>query len=250
VNWVNENEMKANQQTFQVMLSKNPNDENVLNLASDVTLNCENHVKLLGVTLDQNLKFNEHISMLCARAGRQINVLCRFKRILSTPTKLLMYKTFIHCHFNYCPLVWHACGQSNTKRLERLQLRALRFVFNDAESSYESLLERADMPSLELSRIRSLGIEVFKAINHLSPPFICDLFKSKIPSHSYNLRNPNLKKSHCRTTQFGLNSFTHNAINVWNSLPNEMRSTSDFTIFKRLMKSWNGEKCKCALCKV
>jgi hypothetical protein len=54
---------------------------------------------------------------------------------------------------------------------------------------YESMLERANMPSLELSRIRLLGIEVFKAINKLSNPFICDLLKS----HFYDLRNSNLK---------------------------------------------------------
>jgi hypothetical protein len=246
VKWVDENEMKANQKKFQIMLSENTSD--VVDLNDDVQLTCENHVKLLGVLIDQKLNFNEHVASLCAKAGRQINVLCRFKRLLSTSTKLLLYKSFILCHFNYCPLVWHSCGLSNTKRLERLQYRALHFVFNDMSASYEALLDRANMPTLELSRIRMLATEVYKATNNLSPSFICDLFNDAQPTHSYNLRNKNLKKNPCRTSKFGLNSFTHTAINIWNSLPNNIRTTTDFHVFKRFIRSWNGPQCKCAFC--
>ncbi len=46
--------------------------------------------------------------------------------------------------------------------LEKLQYRALRFVFDDYESDYDKLLVRANMPSLELSR---LGVFVSKSLN-------------------------------------------------------------------------------------
>lgn len=249
VNWVKQNDMQANAQKFQVMLSINETDDDVFNLSQDVYLPCENHVKLLGVTLDQKLNFNEHISLLCVKASKQINVLSRFRRILDVQTKLLLYKSFIQCHFNYCPLVWHSCGITNTKRMERLQYRALRFVFSDFNSPYEVLLSKAKMPTLELSRMRSIANEVFKAINNISPPFICDMFANSHPTHSYNLRNNNLKNNHCRTTHFGLHSFKHISINIWNSLPSEIRTSSDFSTFNRFIRSWSGPTCKCSLCK-
>ncbi len=41
------------------------------------------------------------------------------------------------CHFNFCPLVWHFCSKLDTDKLERLQMRALRFVYTDYESDYQ-----------------------------------------------------------------------------------------------------------------
>ena len=247
MNWVTSNEMAANEKKFQIMLSDN--DDNDAFVFNDVSLTPEHSVKLLGVTIDSNLKFNEHISNLCIKASRQINVLMRLKRNLDFSTKLLVYKSFILCHFNYCPLVWHECGADNTRKLERLQYRALRFVFNEYNATYEELLAKAKMPTLSVSRIRSIALETYKALNNSSPSYICDLFKSSVQSHSYNLRRNNLIHSTCRTSHFGLKSFTHVAINIWNSLPNEIRCTSDFKIFKSFIYSWSGPKCNCNFCK-
>jgi hypothetical protein len=42
---------------------------------------------------------------------------------------------------------------------------ALRFIYNNSHSSYENLLEKSQLPSLRLRRLRSMAIEVFKIIN-------------------------------------------------------------------------------------
>jgi hypothetical protein len=54
-------------------------------------IDCEKEVKLLGVTIDCQLKFNTHISNICKKASRQLNVL---KRIGKHLTKLLSFKVF------------------------------------------------------------------------------------------------------------------------------------------------------------
>ena len=41
------------------------------------------------------LNFDLHISDICKKAARQINVLCRLSRYLSTETKQLIYKSFV-----------------------------------------------------------------------------------------------------------------------------------------------------------
>ena len=40
------------------------------------------HVKLLGVLIDDNLSFNEHVSKLCVKAARQTNALCRIVKCI------------------------------------------------------------------------------------------------------------------------------------------------------------------------
>ena len=133
-------------------------------------------IKLLGVNIDTQLSFNTHVTNICTRAGRNLNVLKRVAKSLPVKVKLQLYKTYISCHFNFCPLVWHFCSASNTKMLEKLQYRALRFVFDNYESDYDALLAKANMPTLELSRLRALRIQVYKCINNLAPQYMLHMY--------------------------------------------------------------------------
>ena len=86
-------------------------------------------MKLLGVDIDYQLNFDQHISNLCRKAGQQLNV---FKRLspffLSRLNKLSIIHTFISSNFNYCPLAWHFCPESTLKKLEKIQERAFTYL--------------------------------------------------------------------------------------------------------------------------
>ena len=97
------------------------------------------------------------------------------------------------------------CGKMNTAKLERVQLRALRFIYNDNDSSYETLLARSGLCTLELSRTSKAATEVYKAVNDLSLSYICNLFQTK--SSTYNLRKSGLNVKNVRTTKYGLSCF-------------------------------------------
>ena len=47
------------------------------------TVKCENSVKLLRVTIDHMLDFELHVSNICKKAVKQINVLCRLSHYLN-----------------------------------------------------------------------------------------------------------------------------------------------------------------------
>ena len=85
------------------------------------------------------LNFDLHISYICKKAAKQINVLSRLSQYLTTETKLLIYKSFVRSNFGYCPIVWHFCSKTSTDKMEKLQYRALRLVYSDFDSSYEEL---------------------------------------------------------------------------------------------------------------
>ena len=79
-------------------------------------ISCEDEVTLLGVTIDYQLKFDTHISNICKKASRQLNILKRIGKYLSKLGRLTIYYSFIMSNFNYCPVVWHFCGENNTKK--------------------------------------------------------------------------------------------------------------------------------------
>ena len=210
VNWCSRNQMEANPNKFQVIYSHDSDSEPFTININGILIKGEPHVKLLGINIDTKLNFNYHISVICKRAAQQLNALKRLSAFLNTNSRLLLYKSFIFSHFNYCPAVWHNCGSGNAARLERVQLRALRFVYNDNVSSYANLLAKANLPTLELGRLRKIAIEVYKSVKGVSPTYICDMFKIK--NTNYNLCNSSLLvKNHQRTKAFGLNSFSYTA---------------------------------------
>jgi hypothetical protein len=145
-------------------------------------------------------------------------------------------------------LVWHFCSKTNSDKLEKLQHIALKIAFNDFESNYETLLNKADMPTLHLSRIRTMATETFKSIYKISPPYLHDLVKLKQSSYSFRYNNmvdvPNIK-----TDRYGRKSFKFEAAQVWNSLPNNIRVAEEYKDFARLIRTWCGQTCKCTACR-
>jgi hypothetical protein len=60
---------------------------------------CEEHVKLIGVTIDYELNFDKHISEICKISARQLNVLKRIGRYLNKLGRLTIYYSFILSNF-------------------------------------------------------------------------------------------------------------------------------------------------------
>ena len=133
----------------------------------DTEINNDVCIKLVGVHIDNQLNFNKHIQEICIKAGRQLNALKRLSQKLTTDSKLCIFRSFILSHFNYCPIVWHICSKYNTVKLDKIQERGLRFVYNDYSSSYEILLSKAGLCTLEIGRLRAIAVEMFKAMNGL-----------------------------------------------------------------------------------
>ena len=87
--------------------------------------------KLLGVTIDKNLKFKEHNLKQCKKAGKKLSVLGRVCHILNLERRRSLMKAFIESQFGYCLLVWMFCGRQENNHISQLHERALRLVYDD-----------------------------------------------------------------------------------------------------------------------
>ena len=87
------------------------------------TIRQAQEIKLLGVILDANLQFSEHIKQICTKTSRRIGVLSRLRNLSVIPTKakLTIHKTAVMPHFTYCSLVWHFRKACDRRKLERIK---------------------------------------------------------------------------------------------------------------------------------
>ena len=96
------NNLKANPGKSHILLStKKPEIVSI----DGIPLAASSHEKLVGVTLDSELKFENDITELCLKVSKKLNALCRISSPMSLEKRRTLMKTYIESQFNYCPLI-------------------------------------------------------------------------------------------------------------------------------------------------
>ena len=97
---------------------------------------------LLGITIDHELKFDDHVNRLCKKASLKLNVLARIAPFMNVSKKRIIMKSFIESQFGYCPLIWmfHSRGLNN--KINSIHERALRITYSDKPSLHGELLQQ------------------------------------------------------------------------------------------------------------
>ena len=196
--------------------------------------------------IDKKLNFNEHVSGICSKAGRQVNVLARLSRTLNRQNKLLLYHSFVDCYFNNCCVIWHSCSKSNSLKIEKIQEKAIRFITLDFSSSYCHLLKLCKKSPLYITRLRKMQELAYKILNGICPTYLSPLIVKKV--NVRQLRNDNnIYVPKFRTKTYGQNSFSYQVSQLWNGLNSVTKNAKNITSFKRKIKEWE-PICKCGFC--
>ena len=184
-NEIGNNHMKAYPGKCHLLLStKSPEVASI----DGIQITCSPAETLLGINIDSELNFENHLSAICNKVNRKINTLGRIINYMPLEKHRIVMKKFIESQFNYYPLIWMFHSRTINSKINRLHERALRIVYSAFKSSFEGLLMKGN-PFLRHERnIQSLAIEIYKFSNGLLPSFLNNAFHKNI-SNSYHLRN-------------------------------------------------------------
>ena len=133
------------------------------NLDQDIVWE-SNDVKLLGVTLDSNLRLDKHVSNICLKAKSKLSALSRVAKFVPFKRRCILFKVFIESQYKYCPLVWLFHGRQINDKINKLNERAIRIVYIDAVTSFEDLLIKDKSFTILLLNVNT----VFKEQNSIS----------------------------------------------------------------------------------
>ena len=78
-------------------------------------------------------------------------------------------------------------SRENNRKINRLQERCLRSIYNDKPSSFNELLEKDGFVSIHEQNVQVLATEMYKISNGLSTPLMKDIFP--INRNPINLRH-------------------------------------------------------------
>ena len=233
--WYEFNQMKRNHAKYQAIQAFGRVERNPVLTCEGTVIPTQDEMELLGVTIDNKLKFEGQIRKICCKVSQQVAVLNRLKKILPFELRLDIYRAFIAPHFNYCSESRHHCGKRGCTKLEKINERALRFVTRDKSTTFETLLKQLNLLSPLNQRIAKMATSVYKAIHgYKLPRGIGELLHER--STNYNLRGKHiLELPKVNTTSYGLKPWRYTAAKIWSALPDQFRAANNLGTFKNLM---------------
>ena len=235
--WINANKLSLNVQKTNYMIISNRMGHDDLNIClnGQSIERTDNH-KFLGVLIDDKLRFNKHVEMLCSKMAQSIGMMRRISHLVPTNILKNLYYTMIYSRFTYAITTWGSAFPSTLSRLESLVKKAITLVtthpnVNQTQSLYNFTEFQGVYDYFVLCKM-------FKIVSENKHPHFTQKIHNQAILHNHETRSnvdnhlvpPRYTKTKCQ------NSFIFRGIKLWNTTHTEVRQSATLTEFKERLK--------------
>ena len=204
---------------------------------NNVCIDIVNEYKYLGLYIDSDLKWMVHINHVKSKILPIIGILKRLRYVLPVVIKKQIYYAFIQSHLNYINIIWGSAPKIHIKCIKVLQNYAIKHVYklNYLEPT-SNVYRISKLPNFDTLRKINLAKFLFKLQNNLIKSDLSLTLNSEI--HSYSTRISNSFRVDYARTNFGKFAVLREAIHLYNTIPNEIKLTTQFLVFKKFIKMY------------
>ena len=194
--------------------------------------------KFLGVYVDENVNWNEHISFVTNKLAKMCGILYRIRNNLTPESLTSIYYTLCYPHLIYCVSVWACTWQSFIKKITIAQNTIFRCIFylNKFESTRNIMYTQNFLTFTNIHKYFVM-LSIYKYLTQY-----CGGQPFSLVRTSYNIRgnNVNLIIPQYRTTLFK-HSVLYFGPQMWNSFPLQIKNllySGNLSIFKKSVKTY------------
>ena len=99
-------------------------------LIEDIHIKREHGMKFIGVFIDENLSWKQHIEIRSNKVSKSKGILYNSRDLLSKQCLKQLYFSFIHGYVNFANIAWASTSKSKLERLYRFQKHAARIIYD------------------------------------------------------------------------------------------------------------------------
>ena len=206
-------------------------------MLNNIQLEIVDHVKFLGIVIDNNFVWDRHLQKLRGKVSKAIGAIYRIRKKVDEKILLLLYNTLVLSHLNYCAEIWGNTYDSRLKELIILQKRVIRIVgnLNYREHTGPVFKKHGILKLKDLIKFKT-GIFMYNTHRRKVPGNILDNFALNSDIHTYDTRHkydfhvPSVSK------QIKFISTNNKGIRYWNELPLDIKECASVELFKRKLK--------------
>ena len=97
---------------------------------NNIKIKRENSIKFLGVTIDENLTWKNHVEVVENKISKNIGVLYKASHLLDFKNLLKIYLSFIHIYISYANIAWASTLKTKLQGILKKQKHAPRITFH------------------------------------------------------------------------------------------------------------------------
>ena len=193
--------------------------------------------KHLGLIVQHNCRWDEHIRNICQKINMLISCLRNYKYKLNRKSLETMYKSFILPHFDYADIIWDNCTETQSNLLENMHLEAIRIIIGAVKgTNHQKMYEESGFCSLKERRRRHKLTQYHKIVNGLCPEYLQSLLPPLVSElNPYHRWRPLERTVPRRRTELFRPSFFPSTTMLWNNHPENSKQSSSLSEFKRLI---------------
>ena len=187
----------------------------------------------LGVTFDNRLNFNHHISKICKTASNKLHALARVSHYMDEDKMRILFNSYFLSQFNYCPLIWMNHNKSINKKINNLDERALSLIYCDHSSTLQELFQRDNSLTIHQTNSEALAIMMYKVVNNITPIIVSELFSFSNINYSLG-SGSQFHQPSSNTVWNGEETILYLEPKFWNMVPEEMKQKSSLFTSRRI----------------
>ena len=196
--------------------------------------------KFLGVLIDHQLNWKEHINYICSKVSRSIAIISKASKVLNFKSLYDLYCTLILPYLNYCSENWGNTYETNLNKLFLKQKRVIRIINKTTFTAHTNILFK----QLKVLKLKDLiqmktALFMYKVSKKSLPSNLLAMFDIKQPNEFYNLRSKSkemFELKYVRTEQKQMSLSIH-GVKIWNSIDEDIKTCKSIHSFKTKYKT-------------
>ena len=227
-NWINANKLSLNIKKSKFMLISSPQKKTTdpfVILLNGTALEQTDSIKYLGIYIDKNLAWNEHINAVCNKVSKNIGILCKLRHYVDIDTLRSVYFSLIFPYLQYGALTWGVTYQSRINRIHVLNNKALRIMtFSNSRSHAPPIYRPLRILQFKDIVFTQIALLMYDYYQSSLPPAFHSYFQAISTMHSHGTRQ---SKSNFYipsiSTNYGKSSLKFNGAKIWNSIDESLK---------------------------
>ena len=202
-------------------------------------IDCVQSIKFLGVILDQNLTWKDHIDTVASKISRTIGIISKSKYFISEISLFQLYYSLVYPYLYYGNIIWGSAYKSNLRRLKVLQKRVIRIIsISSFDAHTAPLFHKYHLLTLDNIHLLQVALFMFSVHYNSIPSTFQSMFNKNSAIHQYNTRQTNDYKVHYSRTNILKTTIVSFGPRLWNSLPTDLKTKQSLFCFKKKLKKY------------
>lgn len=203
---------------------------NLLNISiNNELLTVCNSAKNLGITINSNLRFTEHINNCIKRAFTNLKLIYSQRSLLNESLKKMLCDSIVLSHFNYGDVLYGPCLlDMDVKRIQLMQNSCVRLIggIRGRDRGVSAKLREIKWLNMLERRLFHSLVLFNSIINKKRPDYLYDKIKFRFDVHNLDLRHKYDITPPKHTTALYERCFSYQVAYLYNKVPIEYKSIS------------------------